>query len=137
MPVAKNLILVTPGPVKVPQIIRDYLVDPPCNYHRQESFAAMFGENQRDLKALLQLREPHAFFVTILLASGTGANEAALRALAAFGKGLILDNGFFGKRLADQCARLAIDHDVYRAPVDRPLDAADLDMHLAAARGRY
>jgi 2-aminoethylphosphonate-pyruvate transaminase len=137
MTVAKNLTLVTPGPVKMPAIIREYLVDPPCNYHRQDGFAAMFDDNQRDLKALLKLRDSHAFFVTILLASGTGTNEAALRALSLLGRGLVIENGFFGQRLADQCARNAIEHDLYTAPQNRPIDVAALDAFLAASPGRY
>jgi len=94
--VRKNLTLVTPGPVKIPAIIHEYLVNPPCNYHRQEGFCTMFDENQRDLKALLGVKDPTAFFVTILLASGTGTNEACMRALSVLGKGVIIRNGFFG-----------------------------------------
>lgn len=129
--VRKNLILVTPGPVKIPAIIHDYLVNPPCNYHRQEGFGVMFDENQRDIKTLLGIKDASSFFVTILLASGTGTNEAAMRALAVLGKGLILRNGFFGQRLVDQCTRAGIDHVVYDAPDDRPLDPVALESFLA------
>lgn len=135
--VRKNLTLVTPGPVKISQLVREYLVDPPCNYHRQEGFGVMFDDNQRDVKALLGIRDSSAFFVTILLASGTGSNEAAMRALSVLGKGLIINNGFFGQRLVDQAARTQIDHDVYTAQDDRPLDVANLDAFLAKAAGRY
>jgi aspartate aminotransferase-like enzyme len=133
--VRKNLTLVTPGPVKIPAIIHEYLVNPPCNYHRQDGFAVMFDENQRDVKQLLGLKDPTAFFVTILLASGTGSNEAAMRALSTLGKGLIIRNGFFGQRLVDQCARTGIDHVVYDAPHDRPLDVMALAAFLDKTPG--
>jgi 2-aminoethylphosphonate-pyruvate transaminase len=135
--VRKNLTLVTPGPVKIPEIIREYLVDPPCNYHRQEGFGVMFDENQRDLKALLGIKDPSAFFVTILLASGTGTNESSMRALSVLGKGLIIRNGFFGQRLVDQVTRNGIDHDVFDGPDDRPLDPAALNDYLVSNAGKY
>ncbi len=130
-----NLTLVTPGPVKIPAIIHDYLVNPPCNYHRQDGFGVMFDENQRDLKQLLGIREPAEFFITTLLASGTGSNEAVMRALSVLGKGVILRNGFFGQRLVDQCERAGIDHVVYDAPLDRPLDPIALEGFLARTPG--
>jgi len=133
--VRKNLTLVTPGPVKIPAIIHEYLVNPPCNYHRQEGFGVMFDENQRDIKQLLGIKDPNAFFVTTLLASGTGSNEAAMRALSTLGKGLIIRNGFFGQRLVDQCARTGIDHVVYDAPHDRPLDVIALEAFLQKTPG--
>lgn len=133
----KNLTLVTPGPVKIPAIIHDYLVNPPCNYHRQEGFGVMFDENQRDLKALIGIKDPSAWFVTTLLASGTGSNESVMRALSVLGKGLILRNGFFGARLVDQATRTGIDHVVFDAPDDRPLDVAALDAFLAANKGTF
>ena len=133
--VRKNLTLVTPGPVKIPAIIHEYLVNPPCNYHRQDGFGVMFDENQRDLKVLLGVADPAAFFVTTLLASGTGTNEAAMRALSVLGKGLIIRNGFFGQRLVDQCARIGVDHVVYDAPHDRPLDVRGLEDFLRRTPG--
>ena len=135
--VRKNLTLVTPGPVKIPSIIHEYLVNPPCNYHRQEGFCEMFDENQRDLKQLLGIKDPNAFFITNLLASGTGTNEATMRAMSVLGKGLILRNGFFGQRLVDQCSRTGIEHDVYDAPFDRPIDVAALGDFLASNASKY
>lgn len=133
----KNLTLVTPGPVKIPALIHEYLVNPPCNYHRQEGFGVMFDENQRDLKQLLGVKDPSAFFVTNLLASGTGTNEAAMRAMSVLGKGLILRNGFFGQRLVDQCSRTGIDHDVFDSADDRPMDVAALSDFLATNANKY
>ncbi|HEU0029372.1 MAG TPA: aminotransferase class V-fold PLP-dependent enzyme [Kofleriaceae bacterium] len=122
--------------MKIPAVIHEYLVNPPCNYHRQEGFGVMFDENQRDIKALLGIKDPNAFFVTILLASGTGSNEAAMRALSVLGKGLIIRNGFFGQRLVDQATKTGIDHVVYDAPDDRPLDPVELEAFLGKHAAR-
>ena len=66
-------------------------------------------------------------------ATGTGANEACLLALAGTGPGLIAANGFFAARLVEQAARNGIAHRVLEAPPDRPLDPAEIDRALAAA----
>lgn len=126
-----NLTLFTPGPVKIPAIVNEYLVDPPCNYHRQDGFRVMFEENQRDLKSLIGIRAGADWFVTMLLASGTGSNEACMTAMAALGKGVIIRNGFFGQRLVDQVTRNKIDHIVFDGSHEKPVDVAALDAFLA------
>src|SRR5215204_2780234 len=50
---ATDLILFTPGPVRIPPLVAEYLAHPPCNYHRQDAFCAMFAETERDLKRLV------------------------------------------------------------------------------------
>jgi hypothetical protein len=97
-----DLILFTPGPVKIPPIVADYLANPPCNYHRQDAFTAMFRDTERDLKRLIGIQRPDEWFATLQTATGTGANEACMLALSGLGKGLIPHNGFFGARCVDQ-----------------------------------
>jgi aspartate aminotransferase-like enzyme len=104
-------------------LVAEYLSDPPCNYHRQEAFREMFAETEADLKTLIGIREPAAYFATLLTSTGTGANEACLQAFEGLGKGAILRNGFFGARAADQAAQNGIDHVVVDFPDDRPIDA--------------
>src|SRR5207244_2885199 len=77
------------------------LSNPPCNYHRQPAFATMFAETERELKKLVGIRELGAYFATVMTTTGTGANEACLLALEGTGKGLILENGFFGAPAVD------------------------------------
>jgi 2-aminoethylphosphonate-pyruvate transaminase len=126
-----DLILFTPGPVRIPPIVAEYLARPPCNYHRQEAFSAMFTETERDLKRLIGIRDEGAYFATQMTATGTGANEACLLALEPLGKGLIANNGFFAARVVDQARQNGIDVAVVEGPTDRPLDpdaiAAALD----------
>ena len=125
-------VLFTPGPVRVPPIVAQYLADPPCNYHRQEQFRAMFAETERDLKQLMGMRDPDAYFATILTSTGTGANEATLLALEGLGKGLILVNGFFAARAVDQAIQNGIDHMVLGSAHDRPIDPDQVSATLAA-----
>jgi len=128
-----NPILFTPGPVRVPPAVTRALVDPPCNYHRQDAFRALRADIERDVMALLGIRDGAAYHATVLATTGTGANEACLLALAGLGPGLIAANGFFAARLADQAARNGIAHRVLKAPADRPFDPAAIDRALAAA----
>ncbi len=119
---AADLILFTPGPVRIPPRVAEYLARPPCNYHRQEAFSAMFAETERELKRLVGIRNPDAYFATQLTATGTGANEACLLALEPLGKGLIANNGFFAARVVDQARQNGIEIEVHEGPADRPLD---------------
>jgi len=126
-------ILFTPGPVRVPPAVTRALVDPPCNYHRQEAFCALRADIERDVVGLLGIRDPVAYQAAVFTATGTGANEACLLALAGTGPGLVAANGFFAARLVEQAARNGIAHRVLEAPPDRPLDPAEIDRALAAA----
>lgn len=126
-----DLILFTPGPVRIPPLVAEYLARPPCNYHRQDAFSAMFAETERDLKRLIGIKAPDAYFATQLTATGTGANEACMLALQPHGRGLLANNGFFGARVVDQARQNGMDIAVVEGPADRPLDpdaiAAALD----------
>jgi beta-phosphoglucomutase len=126
-------VLFTPGPVRVPPAVTRALAEPPCNYHRQDGFRAMREEIERAIPALLGIRDAAAYRTAVFTATGTGANEACLLALAGTGPGLIAANGFFAARLAEQAARNGIAHRVVERPADRPLDPAEIDRALAAA----
>ena len=125
-------ILFTPGPVRIPPAVAAALAEPPCNYHRQSGFRAMFAETQAALSTLIGLRDPAAYLTTILTTTGTGANEACLAALAGLGEGLILRNGFFGARLVDQAVQAGLAHQVLDGPPDRPLEPAEVAAVLDA-----
>lgn len=117
-----ELILFTPGPVRIPERVANALSHPPCNYHRQDAFTQMFVETERLLKQLIGLAQPDAYYSTVMTATGTGANEACLLALEPLGKGLILNNGFFAARAVDQARQNGIAVDVLESPHDRPFD---------------
>lgn len=117
-------ILLTPGPVRIPPLVKEYLANPPCNYHRQDAFSVMFTETERDLKHLVGIADGDAYFATVMTTTGTGANEACLLALEPLGRGLILNNGFFGARVVDQARQNGIDHVVLESSTEHPLDVA-------------
>lgn len=128
-----NPVLFTPGPVRIPPSVADALANPPCNYHRQSGFEQMFAQTEADLKLLLGIDDPAAYFAIQITSTGTGANEACLNAMAGLGRGAVVSNGFFGKRAADQAAQAGLDHVVIEQPGDRPLDpealARAIDRH--------
>jgi 2-aminoethylphosphonate-pyruvate transaminase len=125
-------ILFTPGPVRIPASVAAALSDPPCNYHRQAGFRAMFAEIQTSLADLLGLRNPADYFAAIMTSTGTGAVEGCMQALHGLGAGLILNNGFFGARWVDQAIQNNFDHHVLSAPTDQPIDAAQVAAYLDA-----
>ncbi|MEZ4403368.1 MAG: aminotransferase class V-fold PLP-dependent enzyme [Kofleriaceae bacterium] len=125
-------ILFTPGPVRIPSVVAEALAQPPCNYHRQAGFREMFAEIQTSLGELLGLRQPDAYFATMLTTTGTGAVEGCMQALAATGPGLILNNGFFGARWVDQAVQNGLAHHALTAPTDQPLDPAAVAAYLDA-----
>lgn len=126
-----ELILFTPGPVRIPALVAEYLAHPPCNYHRQQAFSEMLSATERDLKHLIGIKDPAAYFATTMTATGTGANEACMQALEPLGKGLVVTNGYFGNRAVDQTRQNGMDVAVLEQPTDRPISpdavAATLD----------
>jgi len=95
----------------------------------------MFQQTQRDLLRLIGIRNRSAWTTAILTTTGTGANEACLLALSAVGRGLIVENGFFGARLVAQAQSAGIRHTHLALPDDRPVDPAAVDAALAADPG--
>jgi 2-aminoethylphosphonate-pyruvate transaminase len=120
--VRPDLILFTPGPVRIPSLVAEYLAHPPCNYHRQDAFSRMFAETEQSLKKLVGIKHADAYFSTILTATGTGANEGCIYALEPLGKGLLLSNGFFGARVIDQARQAGVNFTALESPQDKPID---------------
>ncbi|MBC8132079.1 MAG: alanine--glyoxylate aminotransferase family protein [Deltaproteobacteria bacterium] len=131
--VGSQPVLFTPGPVRIPESVSRAFIAPPCNYHRQAAFRRLFADTQDDLKSLLGLVAPNEFAAVVLTSTGTGANEAALQALAPLGRGLIVCNGFFAERLRAQAQQNGIAHEAWTSPDDLPVDVdrfeAELDCH--------
>lgn len=126
-----ELILFTPGPVRIPPSVAHALSHPPCNYHRQDAFRDMFKETEVALKQLIGLQRPDDYYATVMTATGTGANEACLLALEPLGKGLVVNNGFFAARAVDQARQNHIAIETLELPADRPIDVAAVEAVLA------
>ena len=70
-----TLVLFTPGPVRTPPIVAEYMADPPCNYHRQDGFRAMFEATEASVKKLVGMRAPGDYFATMLTSTGTACSS--------------------------------------------------------------
>ncbi len=127
-----KLILFTPGPVRIPRLVAEYMADPPVNYHRQEGFRTMFAETERDVKDLVGIKDAKAYFATMLVSTGTGAVGACLDAFAPLGKGLMIRNGFFGARCVDQAVQQGYAHTVVDGNDQKPIDVAQVAAALDA-----
>jgi len=123
-------VLFTPGPVRLPASVAASLSDPPCNYHRQPAFQEMFAETETALKKLIGIADLDGYFATTITSTGTGVNEACLRAMSGLGKGAVVRNGYFGARAADQAAQNGLDHVALEFPEDRSVDVDELASRL-------
>jgi 2-aminoethylphosphonate-pyruvate transaminase len=130
-----ELILFTPGPVRIPPSVAHALSHPRCNYHRQDAFRDMFRETELLLKQLIGIQRADDYYATVITATGTGANEACLLALQPLGKGLIVNNGFFAARAIDQARQNHIDVATLELPADRPIDVASVEAALDRTTG--
>jgi aspartate aminotransferase-like enzyme/N-acyl-L-homoserine lactone synthetase len=125
---AREEICLLPGPVTVSRAVRDAFHEPPI-YHRGSEFIDHFVQVRRTLSAMVGGRS-----VVILNGSGTLANEtvaATLAATPAPSRGILLSNGEFGERLAQQATRFGLRPRVLSWDWGKPWDLDDVDAALA------
>jgi len=125
-----ELILFTPGPVRIPPSVAHALSHPRCNYHRQDAFRDMFKETEVLLKQLIGIKNADDYYATVMTATGTGANEACLLAFEPLGKGLIVNNGFFAARAVDQARQNNVAVEVLELPDNQPIDVTAVEAVL-------
>jgi len=105
VPRVRHEICLLPGPVTISRAVREAFHEPPI-YHRGSEFIERFVQVRRTLATLVGGRS-----VVILNGSGTLANEAVAATLAATpgtSHGVLLINGEFGQRLAQQATRFGL-----------------------------
>jgi aspartate aminotransferase-like enzyme len=122
-------ICLLPGPVTVSRAVREAFHEPPI-YHRGSEFIEHFVEVRRTLSAMVGGRS-----VVILNGSGTLANETVAATLAATpgpGRGVLLSNGEFGERLAQQATRFGLRPRVLSWEWGQPWDLDEIDAALAS-----
>ena len=106
-----------PGPVTISDEVKKAF-ELPLVSHRSKEFLSDFNETK---KLLCNLNS--AENVEILMGSGTLANDVVAAQISLLkGKGLVLSNGHFGKRLIDQAERFSLDFDVLTADWGKPFD---------------
>jgi 2-aminoethylphosphonate-pyruvate transaminase len=124
------VLLLNPGPVNLTERVRRSLLqDDLC--HRESEFYDLQSEARERLLATHDL-DPKAWAAVLMTASGTAAVESMVAALVPEGgRVLIVENGVYGERIAQICAR-------YRVPHERVIgswmEAPDLRCDRRAAR---
>jgi 2-aminoethylphosphonate-pyruvate transaminase len=125
------MILLNPGPVTLSARVRASLLGPDL-CHRESEFFDLQDELRAGLLATYSF-DPAAWSAVLLTGSGTAAVESMLTSLVPdSGAVLIAENGVYGERIAQICARFRIAHE--RLPGDwlQALDLAKLERRLAA-----
>lgn len=116
-----------PGPVTLRREVRAAFEQAPES-HRSESFLAEMRATKQLLCSLVGAPR-----VELFTGSGTLANDVVGFQLAQLGgSGLVLANGEFGERLADQARRLGLNFRLLSYEWGKPLDLAAVRRELAA-----
>lgn len=106
-----------PGPVAVRREVRRAFEQSPES-HRAEGFKLEFEATRQILRDLAGARH-----VELLLGSGTLANDVVAGQLSLLsGRGVVLSNGEFGRRLLDQARRFRLQHDPMEFNCGQALD---------------
>jgi 2-aminoethylphosphonate-pyruvate transaminase len=99
---SKTNVLMTPGPVRVPDAVLEELAKP-IIFHRYEDFQALYGRLVARLHRLFGGTPDHKCLM--FTGSGTLANETVLGSVFdEKDKVLVISNGDFGERLATICS---------------------------------
>jgi aspartate aminotransferase-like enzyme len=117
-----------PGPVAIAPAVHEAFHQPPI-YHRGPEFIALFQKVRRSLAEMVGVRD-----VALLNGSGTLGNEvvaATLAAEAREGRGVLLVNGEFGRRLSRQAERFGLQPTVLSWPWGKPWDLDEIDNALS------
>ncbi|GKV70457.1 acetyltransferase [Sporosarcina sp. NCCP-2716] len=119
-----------PGPVTLAENVRAALMQEPVS-HRSPQYARRLASVQSYLKSLTGAR-----YVQLLQGTGTLANDAVAAQLKRLGgRGLILVNGEFGRRLCDHAARNGLAFDCLTQDYGQPFCMEALSAQLDA--GQY
>src|SRR6202048_5526723 len=104
------MLLWNPGPVTLTERVRRSLLQPDL-CHRESEFFDLQDEARARLLATHDL-DPKEWTAVLRTASGTAAVESMVAALVPqAGRILVIENGVYGERIAQMCARYAIPHD--------------------------
>lgn len=102
--------LLNPGPVTLSERVRRSMLAPDL-CHRESEFFDLQDEARERLLAVYGL-DPAEWCAVLLTASGTGAVESMVAALVPEdGRLLVVENGVYGERIAQICARYRIAHE--------------------------
>ena len=124
---AREPILLTPGPTPVPPEIRQAMSQP-IPHHRTAEFQAILKETAAGLKTVFRTSQE----ILIFTSSGTGAMEAAVVNLLSPGDAaFVIQGGKFGERWAELCRAYRISVVEFNAPWGKPLDMNQVKQEVA------
>jgi 2-aminoethylphosphonate-pyruvate transaminase len=104
------MLLLNPGPVTLTERVRRSLLQPDLCHRESEFFDLQDEARSRLLAAYGQ--DPQQWSAVLLSGSGTAAVESMIASLVPEGgRLLVIENGVYGERIAQMCARYRITHD--------------------------
>jgi 2-aminoethylphosphonate-pyruvate transaminase len=126
------MLLLNPGPVTLSERVRRSMTQADL-CHRESEFFDLQDEARDRLLAVYEL-DPKQWSAVLMTASGTGAVESMLTSLLpAAGRLLVVENGVYGERMTQICARYGIAH---ARTAGSWVDAIDLDVIKACLDAR-
>jgi 2-aminoethylphosphonate-pyruvate transaminase len=126
-------ILLNPGPATTTDSVKQALVIPDV-CPREPEFTSLMREMRTRLVRIVG--DPSEASAIPVAGSGTAALEAAFASFIGDGLVLIIDNGDYGRRLADIAARLGLRHRVISFGWGVPLDLARFDTAVGEGTDR-
>ncbi len=125
------MLLLNPGPVTLTERVRRSLTQADL-CHRESEFYDLQDEARARLLATHDL-DPKEWSAVLITASGTAAVESMVAALVPeSGRLLVVENGVYGERVAQICARYRIAHDRLVGSWMEPPDLAAVEAKLRA-----
>jgi 2-aminoethylphosphonate-pyruvate transaminase len=119
------MFLLNPGPVTLSERVRRSMLAPDL-CHRESEFFDLQDEARQRLLAVYGL-DAAEWCAILVTASGTGAVEGMVSTLVPQdGRVLVAENGVYGERIAQICARYRIAHERMTGDWMRPLDLAGI-----------
>jgi 2-aminoethylphosphonate-pyruvate transaminase len=119
------MLLLNPGPVTLSERVRRSMLAPDL-CHRESEFFDLQDEARQRLLAVYGL-DAAEWCAVLITASGTGAVESMVSTLVPQdGRVLVAENGIYGERIAQICARYRIAHERMTGDWMRPLDLAGI-----------
>jgi len=132
------MLLLNPGPVTLTERVRRSLLQPDL-CHRESEFYDLQDEARTRLLRTHEL-DPKVWTAVLMTASGTAAVESMTASLVPEGgRVLVVENGVYGERIAQICARYRIPHDRIVGEWMQAPDLAAIAARLDApgAEGRF
>lgn len=126
-------VLFTPGPAGTEDNVKRAQVVPDIS-PRSPEFEELMAETRMRLVRIAA--DPAGTEAILLSGSGMAAVEAMLGAAGRGGRHiLVIDNGVYGKRMAEICELTDIRHTVFRSSPWKPVDIAALEKAIVQAPG--